>query len=635
MMIDEFGDDLIVVEYHGSASDPYYLPWSNQRMSFYGAGGYPTVVIDGRDDIGGSYGSCVANANVYRSTINNRIAETGGQADVSVTGVYTMSLTTISLSATVKLEEAVSLNTPMLVVAVLEDGFQYGGRHYDNVVRTGGGQYVELINIGDEATVTLDFNVKPEWDPEKIHCVAWVQKGGGNLLMYQAARLPLVIDFAFSYDDKMVRLLDGNDEAIFEATVENTSDVTDTLTLTLSDTFGWPTDFKLEGGAYGTDAIEVELDPGGTETVYLRVTTDSDVRIGEGGVYIESAVSGRVALKKGCVFNGSWAILFVDDDGTYPHQEEDPLLSALDLKNYLYEHWDLRKGYGGRAPTVEEMIEYDAVIWHPGRQNGMLLVDEVQLMSDYLDAGGGLVLSYQQYLYTADTSSSPVDSIFVADYLGIDSYLLDVGADSLLGVPGDPVSDGMAINFEYNSEVHDKPDEMIPNATGTICFTSPEDEGIVIRADHGDARVVYFACYLNAIKETDPNPDNLNSLLASALQWVIERGSADVTEDIRLVPLSAIRAISPNPFRIGAGAGMSTVRLRISDEAGGRAGRLDVFDLNGRLVRNLLDGPLSQGTTVTQWDGRATSGAAVGAGVYYIRFQTAAGDDRAPIVVLR
>jgi hypothetical protein len=636
MMVDEFGaDDLVVVEYHPSMSDPFYLAWSNQRMSFYGAGGYPTVVFDGRDDIGGSYGSCTANANVYRTTINNRLAETGGMADVSITGSYTMNLQTISLSATARLEEAVTLATPMLVVAVLEDGLRSGGTDYDNVVRTGGGQVVEMLNVGDEATVTLDFNVRPEWDPENIHCVAWIQKSGGNVLNYQAARLPLVIDFAFNYQDKMIRLLEGNGEAVFEATLENISDVTDTLTVSLNDTFGWPTEFMVAGGSYGTAPVEVYLDPAETKAVYLRVTTDSEIRIGEGGLYIESAVSERVALKEARVFNGGHAILFVDDDGTYPHQEEDPLLAALDAKSYLYEHWDLRKGNGGRAPELSDMEEYDAVLWHPGRQNGMLIIDEVQLLSDYLDAGGGLVLSYQQYLFTADTSSSPIDSIFVADYLGIDSYVLDIGADSLIGVSGDPVSDGMAINFEYDSSVHDKPDQLFANATGTICFNSPAGEGLAIRADHGDARVVFFACYLNAIKETDPDPNNLSSLLVSALDWVIDRSSADVAEDLALAPYSAIRAIAPNPLRIGAGAGKSTIRLRISDEADGRTGRLDVFDLNGRLVRNLLDGTLSRETTVMEWDGRGASGAPVGAGVYYIRFQSAAGIDRAPVVVLR
>ena len=43
-------DEFVTLAYHGtSGSDPFNIPEGNQRMSFYGVTGYPTVIFDGLD----------------------------------------------------------------------------------------------------------------------------------------------------------------------------------------------------------------------------------------------------------------------------------------------------------------------------------------------------------------------------------------------------------------------------------------------------------------------------------------------------------------------------------------------------------------------------------------------------------
>ncbi|MFO7608544.1 MAG: FlgD immunoglobulin-like domain containing protein [Candidatus Krumholzibacteriia bacterium] len=51
---------------------------------------------------------------------------------------------------------------------------------------------------------------------------------------------------------------------------------------------------------------------------------------------------------------------------------------------------------------------------------------------------------------------------------------------------------------------------------------------------------------------------------------------------------------------------------------------LEVFDVRGRLVRTLADGPAPAGAGEVRWDGRAGDGRAAAAGVYFYRLQ--AGD---------
>ena len=49
---------------------------------------------------------------------------------------------------------------------------------------------------------------------------------------------------------------------------------------------------------------------------------------------------------------------------------------------------------------------------------------------------------------------------------------------------------------------------------------------------------------------------------------------------------------------------------------------LALFDLGGRRVRSLADGVFGAGRQSVKWDGRDESGARLGAGVYWARFES-------------
>ena len=67
----------------------------------------------------------------------------------------------------------------------------------------------------------------------------------------------------------------------------------------------------------------------------------------------------------------------------------------------------------------------------------------------------------------------------------------------------------------------------------------------------------------------------------------------------------------PNPFNP-----RTAIRYSVS---GTQDIRLEIFDVQGRLVRTLVNGVASPGTHETAWDGRDNRGAGVGSGVYFVR----------------
>jgi hypothetical protein len=63
--------------------------------------------------------------------------------------------------------------------------------------------------------------------------------------------------------------------------------------------------------------------------------------------------------------------------------------------------------------------------------------------------------------------------------------------------------------------------------------------------------------------------------------------------------------------------------------------RVDLFDVGGRRVRTLHDGPLPQGETVLTWDGSLDGGAGAASGVYFAALETPLGRRVARVPVIR
>ncbi|MBE0433760.1 T9SS type A sorting domain-containing protein, partial [candidate division WOR-3 bacterium] len=63
--------------------------------------------------------------------------------------------------------------------------------------------------------------------------------------------------------------------------------------------------------------------------------------------------------------------------------------------------------------------------------------------------------------------------------------------------------------------------------------------------------------------------------------------------------------------------------------------RIDIFDVDGRLVRNLPDPNMGQGTQSAVWDGCDDAGRRLAAGVYFVHLETPQGCFTKKIVKLK
>ncbi len=89
--------------------------------------------------------------------------------------------------------------------------------------------------------------------------------------------------------------------------------------------------------------------------------------------------------------------------------------------------------------------------------------------------------------------------------------------------------------------------------------------------------------------------------------------------------------VTPNPV-----AGPASVRIRLDlKEARSTRASLRIYDINGRLVRCLLNGEIREGDQVVEWNGANDQGRNVGPGTYLIRWGSSGASESGRVTVLR
>lgn len=92
--------------------------------------------------------------------------------------------------------------------------------------------------------------------------------------------------------------------------------------------------------------------------------------------------------------------------------------------------------------------------------------------------------------------------------------------------------------------------------------------------------------------------------------------------------VSGLEAATPNPFR-------GSTRLSFVNARAGDVVRFDVFDVTGRRVRTLHDGPLPAGRQTLTWNGRDDRGSSVSNGLYWVKMVTTGFEGTEKLIVIR
>ncbi len=617
------------MEYSGHFVNPYTLA----RISWYGVGAFPSVFFDGGNNEVGA-GACASAYNTYQPVLTALMAKKGDMSPVEITGTYSINGSTANISATFTQVDPITFSNVRASIFLYEDGITYccdpeGHSTWDRMCR-----YIEyhpitsLVNPGDQATVTTAITLDPSWNTSNLHACIILENAANPKEIYQASMLPAKgNDYSLSVPVQLSSCPGGTGIVTFPATLWNLQGATDDFNVTVDQASGWPTDFQVQGDPNWYTSHTVALAANQTAQITIRMQTDATKRIGTGDFSAKSINTGRLQSVALRLFNGSPAILFVnqDMDGSYNGVSyAQAYIDGLNQNGYLFDQWDATADHGGSGPGYDDELGYDAIVWETGWMTGGMLTDsETASLEMYLNGGGRLFLDGIGYL----NSTSPSD--FTQNYLGISSWTLDTKASTEYGITGDPITSGMTLPLSWPAPAANKVDTVVPGSTASTILQNEVGNSNAIRNTYGtSARIVFSTVPQSVYSTSAPNPNNNKTLVGNIMSWILTTTIVSVPGPV--AANNSMLVVNPNPLH-------QTTQLsyRLSPKAASGPVSLVLVDPAGRTVRTLVSGPTVPGARTITWDGKDQSGRLVPGGIYFARLKSADGASTSKLVLLR
>jgi hypothetical protein len=390
----------------------------------------------------------------------------------------------------------------------------------------------------------------------------------------------------------------------FYLVIENTGTNLDTIDLlvTVDAPTGWSGMLCIDGRCVGA-AGEVILAPTGTENLSVLVFNRGMPEMGLGIITGTMRTGGVVKDEVFAAFISVPSILLVDDDAGATY--ETYMDAALDSAGYDAHVWDADAR--GR-PGAARLASYRELLWTTADGDASYLTssDEDDIMA-FLDGGGNLCLASMGFL-----SSRGGPTTFTTDYLHLSSWTDDVGASTMIGIPGTPIGDGMTLDLTGGPFTAGGTDGFPPGgfpAESFFAIGAGDTAGLGV--DENGHRLVFLSFPFEAVPVAGADPDNQKTLMARIMDW-FDPPVAGITgrspDDNRAI----LRQNSPNPF-----TGSTNIAFSVPGTAAGTS--LEIYDVEGRLVRSLAAGYSAADEASVVWDGNDTAGHRVAAGVYFYR----------------
>ncbi len=147
---------------------------------------------------------------------------------------------------------------------------------------------------------------------------------------------------------------------------------------------------------------------------------------------------------------------------------------------------------------------------------------------------------------------------------------------------------------------------VLESPSETIFTSTSGVQGLKV-AENGH-KIVFTTFPFEAVSLDAPTPSNRTTLLDRILGWFAPAVGVEEYEMHRL----AITQNFPNPFN-------PVTKIAYTVPTGVEHVKLTILDLNGRVVRSLVDEALPPGPALAVWDGKDDGGHRLASGVYFAK----------------
>ncbi len=333
---------------------------------------------------------------------------------------------------------------------------------------------------------------------------------------------PPIHDFALSYDDNIAVGL-PTQSVTHALALRNTGALTDSFALLPSGN-AWTNTF-WNGAFTNTLASNFTLAPCARQSVGIRsdIPANAARNVSDTLTLAVLAASTNATQTRALTSKTPATVLLVDDDRWY---DIDPLYqAALNANGAPFDKFDTH-GYAG--PPLARLQMYPVVVWTSGYDwfDPLSDNDENNLRA-YLDAGGRLFYSAQDYLYVRGNVSN-----FARQYFGVLTYTNDMTITTVSGVPGNIIADGLGpypLLYPYRNFS----DYLTPTVSAQPTFIGNDvaASALIYHDTSNNFKTVFFAFPFEAIKNT-AQPTVMRSIVG----WLSPLGDSTLNAPLFVRP---------------------------------------------------------------------------------------------------
>ncbi len=258
----------------------------------------------------------------------------------------------------------------------------------------------------------------------------------------------------------------------------------------------------LEGASWPTalSHASISLSPCASATITVSVTVPITAALDQHDTVTltaRSLLSPTVIARARLTSKTPAPILLVDDDRWYDQQAT--YREAMSRAGLRYDVWETAKDRGGHGPgpTEKTLGQYPVVVWWTGYDwYAPLTQVEEATLGAYLDDGGRLMLSSQDFLYHHH------DEPFAQRYLGVLTYTEDITPTHVEGVTDDPVGTGFGPwPLDYPDGYQNWSDGVVPVNDVGVSFRDQDRHGVALTRREAQYASLFLAFPFEALPQ--------------------------------------------------------------------------------------------------------------------------------------
>jgi subtilisin family serine protease len=228
-------------------------------------------------------------------------------------------------------------------------------------------------------------------------------------------------------------------------------------------------------------------------------------------------------------------VLLVDDDRWYSFVDD--FKEALAANNIPYDYWLVPKSWSGPvppSPPLETLQMYPMTVWYTAYDWFQTLTPtEEDRLSAYLDGGGRLFFSSQDFLYNHLLNHAGKYGSFAQNYLGIQAHIEDEASVSIIGQSGSPVGAHLGpYSLTFPAGYNNFTDALMPTSNAKIATRGHlgQVNGLT-NAGVGAGGQHWHTTFLSYGPELLSSAERIR-LMQRAMGWLSWLGSSTVTPNV-------------------------------------------------------------------------------------------------------